>query len=124
MTKRQKKCVKFVLDLLEMEDFNLYIDKWEDWDKVFKLEDVQCWNLWDIESDEFLNLWSVIDRLDTYHWDYIYEELNSSEDRLDELSEYAVYLESDRVADTLLKITPEMIENDEEFSNPYVLNLN
>ena len=116
MTKRQKKCVKFVLDLLEMEDFNLYIDKWEDWDKVFKLKDVQCWNLWNIEWDEFLNLWDVIERLDTYHWDYIYEELNSSEDRSDELSEYAVYLESDRVADTLLKITPEMVENNKEFN--------
>ena len=124
MTKRQKKCVQFVLNLLEIEEFNLYIDKWEDWDKVFKLEDVQCWNLWNIEWDEFLNLWSVIDRMDVYHNDYIYEELDSSEERSDERTEYAVYLESNRVAKTLMWITPEMIENDKEFSNPYVLNLN
>lgn len=65
---------KIALMIIESEDFELKIDKDEDGDKVFKLVDDNSANWGDIESDEFYNLATVIDRLETYHDDYYFKE--------------------------------------------------
>lgn len=60
--------------IIESEDFELKIDKDENGDNVFKLVDNESANLGDIESDEFYDLATVIDRLENYHSDYYYRE--------------------------------------------------
>lgn len=60
--------------IIESEDFELKIDKDKDGDKVFKLVDDNSANWGDIESDEFYNLATVIDRLEAYHDDYYFKE--------------------------------------------------
>ena len=65
---------RIALMIIESEDFELKIDRDEDGNKVFKLVDDNSANWGDIESDEFYNLASVIDRLETYHDDYYFKE--------------------------------------------------
>lgn len=65
---------RIALMIIESEDFELKIDKDEDGDKVFKLVDDNSANWGDIESDEFYNLATVIDRLEAYHDDYYFKE--------------------------------------------------
>ena len=65
---------RIALMIIESEDFELKIDKDEDGDKVFKLVDDNSANWGDIESDEFYNLATVIDRLESYHDDYYFKE--------------------------------------------------
>lgn len=65
---------RIALMIIESEDFELKIDKDKDGDKVFKLVDDNSANWGDIESDEFYNLASVIDRLEAYHDDYYFKE--------------------------------------------------
>ena len=60
--------------IIESEDFELEIGKDENGDNVFKLVDNESANLGDIESDEFHDLATVIDRLEGYHNDYYYRE--------------------------------------------------
>lgn len=65
---------RIALMIIESEDFELKIDKDEDGNKVFKLVDDNSANWGDIESDEFYNLATVIDRLEAYHDDYYFKE--------------------------------------------------
>lgn len=60
--------------IIENEDFELEIGKDENGDNVFKLVDDNSANWGDIESDEFYNLATVIDRLEAYHDDYYFKE--------------------------------------------------
>ena len=102
---------------MELEEFNLYIAKGTEENEgqlVFKVSDVQWGNLWNIEGDEFLNLWQVVDRMDIYHKDYIFEPIDCGDYAEQDagINQMAVYLESDRVAETLIEIKPEDIEED------------
>lgn len=65
---------RIALMIIESEDFELKIDKDKDGNKVFKLVDDNSANWGDIESDEFYNLATVIDRLEAYHDDYYFKE--------------------------------------------------
>lgn len=65
---------RIALMIIKSEDFELKIDKNEDGDKIFKLVDDNSVNWGDIESDEFYNLATVIDRLEVYHDDYYFKE--------------------------------------------------
>lgn len=65
---------RIALMIIENEDFELEVNKDENGNKVFKLVDVNSANWGDIESDEFYNLASVIDRLEAYHDDYYFKE--------------------------------------------------
>lgn len=65
---------RIAMMIIESEDFELKVDKDEDGNKVFKLVDDNSVNLGDIESDEFYNLATVIDRLEIYHDDYYFKE--------------------------------------------------
>lgn len=74
----------FLLQLLDLYEFDLYVEDWEDneeegeyfkWQKVFRLSDLQGANLWNICYDQFINLAQVLDRMDIYTNDYIFEPL-------------------------------------------------
>lgn len=83
--------------IMESEGFELEIGKDENGDNVFKLVDNESANLGDIESDEFYDLATVIDRLEGYHNDYYYREfeekrrakiLNACMAKVAEIGEY------------------------------------
>lgn len=74
----------FLLQLLDLYEFDLYVEDWEDneeegeyfkWQRVFRLSDLQGANLWNICYDQFINLAQVLDRMDIYTNDYIFEPL-------------------------------------------------
>ena len=99
MTLKQKEAIKQALWIIDLEEFDLCVD---DTKGVFKLEDTTGANLGGIESDEFDNLADVIDRLDTYHNDYFYNE-DVSEGAY---KEERAFLESDESCELLSSVTP------------------
>ena len=113
--------------IIENEDFELKIDKDEDGDKVFKLVDDNSANWGDIESDEFYNLATVIDRLEAYHDDYYFKEFEEKRNpdilsgkippnlsdgkpfrKHSELAAICWFITNS--ADILSKITPDVVE--------------
>lgn len=104
--------VNFFKQLLEVYDFELIIDINQDLENVFRLNDIQKGNLGGIEQEEFLTLADIIDRLDSYHQDYIYNPLELKQSNNEKLSKddwdlvAKRYLESDEVADVLSDINP------------------
>ena len=76
MNKNNKeKIVKFFRQILEVYDFQIMIDINENLENVFRLIDIQKGNLGGIEQEEFYTLSDIIDRLDSYHQDYVYTPL-------------------------------------------------
>ena len=69
--------INTVKDILDLEDFDVDVVEVADGDwgtsLEFKLIDKQGGNLGNIESEQFDNLASIIDRLDIYHNDYLYK---------------------------------------------------
>lgn len=62
-------------EFLDTIEFNLIYTTNKEGNKVFKLKDRQEANLGHIESNEFYNLVSLIDRLDIYIQDYYINDL-------------------------------------------------
>jgi len=107
----------FFRELLDMYEFDIYTEKSDKSENtVFKLLDLQGANLGDIEFDEFNNLAEVIDRLDSYHYDYILkgleERIDAGEiiDKKDYDATVARYLNSNIICEDLSKITPKEFE--------------
>lgn len=107
----------FFRELLDMYEFDIYTEKSNNTEKmVFKLLDLQGANLGNIESDEFNNLAEVVDRLDTYHQDYIYrsleERIDGGEviDKRDYDATVVRFLNSNIICNVLSKITPNEFE--------------
>ena len=71
----------FFVQLLRQYDFDIYIEKDENGKNIFKLKDLQGGNLGNIESEKFHNLADILNRLDIYHYDYIFQPL---EEKLEE----------------------------------------
>ena len=67
-------------EFLRYFDFDYEIVKNEDGEKVIKLIDLQGANLGDIETEEFYSSLEVVDRLNIYYHDYIYEAICSEYD--------------------------------------------
>lgn len=75
---------KLFAEYLSLIDFELHAceederkatDKYgDDHEGGYRLVDLQCVNLGDIESDRFDNAEEVIDRLEIYHLDYIFND--------------------------------------------------
>lgn len=69
--------INTVKDILDLEDFDVDVVEVADGDwgtsLEFKLIDKQGGNLGNIESEQFDNLASIIDRLDIYHNNYLYK---------------------------------------------------
>lgn len=118
---------RIALMIIESEDFELKIDKDKDGDKVFKLVDDNSANWGDIESDEFYNLATVIDRLENYHDDYYFKEFEEKRNpdilsgkvppNLSDGKPFEKYSDLAAIcwfitnsADILSKITPDVVE--------------
>lgn len=118
---------RIALMIIESEDFELKIDKDKDGDKVFKLVDDNSANWGDIESDEFYNLATVIDRLEAYHDDYYFKEFEEKRNpdilsgkvppNLSDGKPFEKYSDLAAIcwfitnsADILSKITPDVVE--------------
>lgn len=102
--------VDFFRQLLNVYEFELLISKNVNAEDIFKLRDIQGGNLGEIEQDEFSTLADVIERLEVYHQDYIYQSL---EDRIFEKefiqkNDWELtakrFIESDTIFDILDKI--------------------
>ena len=118
MSEREKKCAEFfVNEILSLYEFEVYISEWSDNEvesqynrgqKVFKVKDLQGGNLWNIENDEFKSFADIIDRMECYHNDYIYEDIDNGYSGNDDygVKIIASFLESKYVAEALEKITP------------------
>lgn len=106
ITENEQYVMSFVRDILELEEFDLETEG-----TLFKLNDCQGWNLWDIEWDRFDNLAEVLDRMDIYHNDYIYEPLEEREECWEEIKEndwdltVKKFLSSNNIANILKWIT-------------------
>ena len=111
MNKNNKeKIVKFFRQILEVYDFQIMIDINENLENVFRLIDIQKGNLGGIEQEEFYTLSDIIDRLDSYHQDYVYTPLEIKKNNNEKIPKddwdlvAKRYLENDTVANILSEI--------------------
>ena len=114
MNKNNKeKIVKFFRQILEVYDFQIMIDINENLENVFRLIDIQKGNLGGIEQEEFYTLSDIIDRLDSYHQDYVYTPLEIKKNNNEKIPKddwdlvAKRYLENNTVANILSEINTE-----------------
>jgi len=110
--------VKFLENLLKDYGFQINVDvnKENDKLKIFNLKDLQEGNLRKIEKEEFENLADIIDRLENYHKEYIYDTLKDrindkeviDKNDLDYIAKR--FIESNLICKTLQEITPQFYE--------------
>ncbi len=115
--KKKEKIVKYFRQMLNVYDFQLVIDINKDLENVFRLNDIQKGNLNGIEQEEFYTLADIMERLDSYHQDYVYNPLEMKQDDNVKLQKddwdlvTKRYIESDTVAEVLSEIhTKEYID--------------
>lgn len=107
---KKGKIINFLRQIVQVYDFEIMIDINENLENVFRLNDIQKGNLGGIEQEEFSTLADIIDRLDSYHQDYIYAplELKESNDKKLQKDDWDLvakrYLENDTVAKVLREI--------------------
>lgn len=100
----------FLLELLELYEFELWVDKNSKSENIFRLNDLQGANWSWIEQEEFHTLSNVVERLDSPHHDYIYRSLEERMDAKENIPKNdwdltaKRYLESDTVAKILSDI--------------------
>ena len=103
---------KFYMQIMNVYEPELYVDKNEKGKEIFKIKDLQRNNFGGIEQNEFDSLFDTIETLNPFHDDYIYGSL---EDRLEkneiiEKDDWDLtakrFLASDKIADILKEITP------------------
>lgn len=110
--KDKDKIVTYFIQLLHVYDFQLVIGINEDLKNIFKLKDIQEGNLNEIEQEEFYTLADIIERLDSYHQDYVYNNLEMKQEDNIKLKKddwdlvTKRYIESDTVAKVLSEIHP------------------
>ena len=110
-TKTRKDIVNFFRQILEVYDFELVIDINKNLENIFRLNDIQNGNLNEIEKEEFYTLADIIERLDIYHQDMVYNPIENKKESNIKLEkndwDYIAkrYLESDTVAEVLSKIS-------------------
>ena len=107
--------INTVRDILDLEEFDIDVVEVADGDwgtsLEFKLIDKQGGNLGDIESEQFDNLASIIDRLDSYHNDYLFRPLERRIDAGEDIRpndwdrEVIMFLKSDYCVDILSNIS-------------------
>ncbi len=110
--KDKDKIVTYFIQLLHVYDFQLVIGINEDLENIFKLKDIQEGNLNEIEQEEFYTLADIIERLYSYHQDYVYNNLEMKQEDNIKLKKddwdlvTKRYIESDTVAKVLSEIHP------------------
>lgn len=101
----------FFNELLDLYEFELWIDIDSNGKNIFRLNDMQGANWSGIQQDEFHTLADVVERLDSPHQDYIYRSLEEREDAKEVIQKNdwdliaKRYLESDKIAEILSEIT-------------------
>ena len=106
----KEKIVKFFRQILEVYDFQIMIDINENLENVFRLIDIQKGNLGGIEQEEFYTLSDIINRLDSYHQDYVYTPLENKKSNNEKIPKddwdlvAKRYLENDTIANILSEI--------------------
>lgn len=106
------KIVTYFIQLLNVYDFQLVIGINENLENTFRLKDIQEGNLNGIEQEEFYTLADIIERLDSYHQDYVYNILEMKQEDNIKLKKddwdlvTKRYLESNTVAKVLSEIHP------------------
>ena len=65
----------FLSEFLKEFDFSYEIDRDREGSKVFRLIDNQCANFGDIEDEDYYSIEQIVDRLDAYYRDYIYQDI-------------------------------------------------
>lgn len=112
-TKEKLIVTDFLKQLLDLYEFELYIDTNSKMENVFKLNDMQGANWSYIEQDEFSTLADIIERLDSPHQDYIYKSLEERQDANENipLNDWDLtakrYIENNKIAEILSEISPE-----------------
>lgn len=107
VSEEENKVMSFVSDILALYEFDI-----DTQGSLFRLYDIQWWNLWDIEWDRFETLAEVIGRLWIYHEDYIYRSLEEREEAGEKIKNddrdltVKHFIENDNVAKILEEITP------------------
>lgn len=103
---------KFYMQIMNVYELELYVDKDENGKEIFKINDLQRNNFGGIEQNEFDSLFDTTETLNPFHDDYIYGSL---EDRLEkneiiEKDDWDLttkrFLASDIIANILKEITP------------------
>lgn len=125
--------VNFLNELLDLYEFELWIDINSDAENVFRLNDRQGANWSGIEQEEFYTLADVVERLSSPHEDYIYRSLEEREDANEIIPKNdwdltaKRYLESDTVANILSEIDvkeyKEIMKQKEKFEMKDILNI-
>lgn len=106
----KEKIVKFFKEILNVYDFEIIIDINEDLDKVFRSHDIQGGNLGEIDKETFFTLADIIERLDLYHQDYVYNplEIKQNDNVKIQKDDWELitkrYLENDEIAKVLSEI--------------------
>lgn len=65
----------FLSEFLAEFDFSYEISRDREGSKVYQLIDNQCANYGDIEDEDYYSIEQIVDRLDIYYHDYIYEDI-------------------------------------------------
>jgi hypothetical protein len=105
----KKAIIGLVQQILEFYEFELLVI-----DSKFALEDLQHANLGGIEEERFDNLAEVLDRLSTYHDDYIYKAIEDGYSEWDFL--VIDFLESEKAMKLSKEITTKDIIGYEEYN--------
>lgn len=133
MDRNKAVVVDFLNELLDLYEFELWIDINSDSENVFRLNDRQGANWSGIEQDEFSTLADIVERLSSPHEDYIYKSLEEREDANDFIPKddwdltAKRYLESDTIANILSEITAkkynEIMKHKEKFEIKDILEI-
>jgi len=133
MDRKKAIIVDFLNELLDLYEFELWIDMNSDSENVFRLNDRQGANWSEIEQDEFSTLADIVERLSSPHEDYIYRSLEEREDANEIIPKddwdltAKRYLESNTIANILSEIDAkeykEIIKQKENFEIKDILEI-
>ena len=109
--------LSFFNSLMNDYNFKVYVENSKEDEKIFKLNDLQGGNLGNIESEEFDNLASIIERLEIYHNDYITNYLEERIMQGEVIEKYdltvleELFINNNYILKVLHEITPEWYLN-------------
>ncbi len=103
---------KFYMQIMNVYELELYVDKDEDGKEIFKINNLQRANFGNIEQNEFDSLFDTIETLNPFHNDYIYGSLEDRQEKNEIIKKddwdliAKRFLASDKIAEILKEITP------------------
>lgn len=107
---KQEKIVKFFKEMLNVYEFDLIINTYENAESVFRLKDLQGGNLGGIEQENFYTLQDIVNRLDVYHQDYIYKPLEEKENIKLNTNDWEIiakkFIENENIEKVLKRVDP------------------